>query len=204
MNYTIISVHNLKYKNHSKKDLFNLIDDYGMYRFLRDFGEYFYISGKNSNFLYKKYKTESKYSDYYGWTTTEKSLYSNIYYIIYDERKNVVSLSELINDYRKSRKLNKKENSYQEKEQIRKFHRSTQSFRNEIKSERKTYKGFISEIKQSITAKEYKVKIRAERKSILKCYIWDRYDDYKDTKNANTNKTWKNKKIDKQWNKKAS
>lgn len=109
-----------------------------------------------------------------------------------------------MNDYRKSRRLNKKENSYQEKEQIRKLHRSTQSFRKEIKRERKTYKGFISEIKQSITAKEYKVKIRAERKSILKCYIWDRYDDYQYTKNANVNKTWKNKKIDKQWKKKAS
>lgn len=201
MIYTIISIHKDKYKEHNKEALFKIIDDFGVSKFTEYFSDHFYISSNNSIFKYKDFVSKEKFFDYQSELNLnkQKTLYSNAFYMILDENKNILDIYELIRDYKKSRNIKqKKEVNYflYWKQKC-----STQSYRNSIKRTERKHSFLIQEY---INLKEYEkigIKARKKRMSLFKdLYIAAKYDDYIERKYKD-NKTWKNKKIDHQWQK---
>lgn len=197
MIYTIISIHKKKYKEHSKEAVFKIIDAFGQYKFTQYFSEFFYTSSKQGNFVYKEYETRKKIN-YDGYLATEtKRIYSNAYYILLGEDGYPVNLNLLISDYNKSRKVKKVSNKTIK-------NRSTQKHRNSIKREGIDYPGIIKEYCNLLECQRFSIKIRKKRfKLFSNLYIARKFEDY-NGRCYKDNKTWKNKKINKQWAKKAS
>lgn len=201
MIYTIISIHKNKYKEHNKEALFKIIDDFGVSKFPEYFSDHFYISSVNSVFKYKDFISKEKSFDYQKELklNKEKTLYSNAFYMILDENKNILDIYELIRDYKKSRNIKDKKKinyfSYWKEKH------STQSYRNSIKRTERNYSFIIQEYINLKECEKIGIKVRKKRMSLFPdLYITAKYDDYMGRKYKN-NKTWKNKKIDHQWQK---
>lgn len=201
MIYTIISIHKNKYKEHDKEALFKIIDDFGISKFTEYFSDHFYISSAQSLFKYKDFISKEKSFDYQYEikTNKEKTLYSNAFYMILDENKNILDIFELIRDYKKSRSIKDKKKvnyfSYWKEK------RSTQSYRNSIKRTGEKSSFIIQEYINLKECEKIGIKVRKKRMSLFsELYIAIHYDDYTERQYKN-NKTWKNKKINHQWQK---
>lgn len=198
MQYTIISIHNKKYKEHSKEALFKIVDDFGLNKFVNYFKEYFFMSSTEGSFIYKEYKSK-KYDNYENvFIEEDKKIYSNAYYIILGEDGYPINLNNFLSDYKQSRKIIDKSYGWKQK------NRGTQKYRNRCKKENKRSSGIIQEYINLLETKEYGVKVRSKRLNLMfSIYIAGRYEDYQGRMYVD-NKTWKNNKVKKQWLKKAS
>lgn len=125
------------------------------------------------------------------------SIYTKCFYKIYDENNFIIDYKKIFKEYRESikerRKRKRKINS-----------RSTSRYRKAIKqkclNENKT--SCKREHVFNIYNEDLLVKIRAKRKSLIKCFNAITYDDWYDKSPV---KSWKsNKKIKKQWMKKTA
>lgn len=201
MKYTIISIHKEKYKEHGKESLFKLIDEFGIRKFSECFSDYFYISSKQNLFKYKDFISQEKrfYIQDEIKLNLKKTLFSNAYYMILDEYKNILNISVLIDDYKRSR--NVKDSKRINYVLYWKEKHSTQSYRNSIKRSGKKSSLIIKEHKNLKECEENGIKVRRRRLSLFSdIYISANYHDRVE-RQYEDNKTWKNKKIAKQWQK---
>lgn len=171
----------------TKKELFEFIDDFG-FKFVQSFQK----NNERGIYLGKEtfYNKDSGYESY-------SNVYLNGQFILQDIHGYSVDFTSIEIDYNKSRDIKK----YQYKRYNHNYGTKKYSKpRRRASLQKEKSVGFSKEYKESFIAKEFDVKIRVKRyKDVKKKHIFF-YDDPWYRKSS---RSWKNKKIKKQWNKKA-
>lgn len=210
MRYTLKHHSGKKYFVDNKQELFSIFDS-----FQSNWGKwsgcvvtsYFtdnFIFSNSGRFVVKEEYFEKCHHFYEGeYTIVYKATYVNALYIIYNDSGQKINLEELKEQYVQSRKLEKKKNK-----NLYHYDRSTASYRNKWKcsryKDRSRHNSYTKEYRDNIYAFEENIKIRKKRATQVEKYhvFYYDYEYYRDA-----TKSWKYKKVKKQWgkhNKKAS
>lgn len=221
MRYKITNIYNQTFYINEKKELFKYIDEltyfknksthHSKYFFYNSpYNGFFRIvtndfnktedSSKGSVFLYSEQKSiKNRFTDYYYMET--KNTYSTGFCKIKDEKGFTIDYSKLYSEYKQSRF-----NLSSKKKNRRYIDRSTKKYQLAFKDKaadhimsscKKEYTDCLS-IKEIENELDLNIKIRRKRLSFLKCLNVHTYDDFIERK---ARKSWKNKKVKRQWKK---
>lgn len=188
-NYKVISFEGEKYFYPTKASLFKMIDEFGYGNFIRQFcNEFIMNEGNLIHSEVKVYNYDDIYQNGYGYP---KKSYRNGHFIIRNFADSIIDISDLAQDYVQSRELFPKKRNNTDS-----FSGSKHVSRSRC---RRKQSGRLAEMSQNeMDIMDGYVKIRTGRKEIIDIdYYIDYYHDYR----LACHKSWKSKKVDKQWNK---
>lgn len=189
--YKVVSYDGKKYFFTSKESLFNEIDELGYIRFSNLFCDEFKYNEGNVVYSSSEIRVYSPASgDFYS---LPKNNYRNGDYVIRNYANSIVSVEELLEDYKKSRNIKAKDkwhNHYTSKWSCKKGNRARCD---------KKQSGLIKELSDNeIESILYGIKFRKGRsEKVRKNVLADYYHYYR----IDCNKSWKDKKVPKQWQK---
>lgn len=191
MRYKIESFFHETFYIYNKADLFDFIDIYTRRNpFFSVFSDRFDISYEGGFFVEVEKEVCNDYGYYYKINKYVKSLF-----IIKDENNFVIDYSKLYDEYKESRNIKPYRSKYKYRDRSTSKYRRSRGYDKYIVSKH-SYK---KEYTDMLISEEMGVSIRAKRKNDVKSKFVTYYgDDYGFRPH---NKSWKSKKVKRQWQK---